>query len=78
MNQEMRQKVLETLYEYHGEFIEPRLARLELPWWRRIFTKKPEPYKKTERPPTADEMYDAYEKQQKEQEPDAEPATPED
>lgn len=77
MNQEMRQKVLDSLYDYHNDFIEPRLSRLEMPWWRRIFTKKPDPYKKTERPPTAEEMYAAYDKQQEEQKSNVEAEIPE-
>ena len=61
MNQEMGLKLVDALYEYHETFIDPRLRRLELPFWRRWFTPKPEPYKKA---PTADEMFEKYEELQ--------------
>jgi len=64
MNQEMGLKVTDSLFEYHKNFVDPRLTRLELPWWRRIITKKPDPYKAPQRPPTHAEMQEAYDKGQ--------------
>lgn len=77
MNQELGRKVAESVYEYHENFIDPRLTRLELPWWRRIFTKRPEPYKKADTGPSPEEMYRAIEEKEKTEEPDAKPEIPE-
>jgi len=39
MNQELGQKVTESLVVYHERFVEPRLKALETPWWKRWWIK---------------------------------------
>jgi hypothetical protein len=38
-NKEMGVKVAESLHHYHTRFVEPRLAALEAPFWRRWWRK---------------------------------------
>jgi hypothetical protein len=38
-NAEIGQKVAESLHQYHVEFVEPRLAALEAPFYRRWWSK---------------------------------------
>lgn len=57
-NQEMAGKVAQAIGEYHRDFVEPRLAWLERPWWLKLWhfvkrTRRPDPVaeRHAERPP---------------------------